>query len=186
MNELRAWIITLVTMTILCNLIEKFAPQGSLNKYVRLVCGLAVTVVIAMPAIQLIKGNFELDTVAWNDYFKLSEGELKRRVDRLKNEDSRRILELYRKTIMGDIKSRFMGEKEFVVTHVDAVLVEDPGDQDFGAIRALYLTLRPGSENYSKVLPQAKINAVKAELSRTFQVDESKILIDASQFSGGG
>lgn len=186
MNELRAWVVTLVTITILCNLIEKFAPQGSLNNYVRLVCGLAVTVVIAMPVIHLLKGQFELDTVAWNDYFKLSEGELKKRVEKLKHEDSRQIMELYRKTLITDIKSRFTGDKDYVITHVDAVLVEDPDDESFGAIRALYLTLRPSSENYGKTISEEKVRAIRAELIKTFQVDENKILIDTSQFSGGG
>ncbi len=186
MNELRAWIITLVTMTILCNLVEKFAPQGNLNKYVRLVCGLAVTIVIALPVIQLIKGDYNLDTAAWKDYVQLSEGELKKRIEKQRGEDSRQIVEVYRKTLINDIKSRFKGEKEYVVSHVDAVLDEDPQDESFGAVRALYLTLIPGEGNIHKILSEGKLNALKDELAKTFEVDENKILIDVSQFSGGG
>ena len=64
MGELRSWIITLVSITVLCSIIEKFAPQGSLNKYVRLICGLAVTTVIAMPVLNFLRSDFQLDTVA--------------------------------------------------------------------------------------------------------------------------
>ena len=74
MEELRTWIITLVTVTVLCSIIEKFAPQGNLNKYVKLICGLSVTVVMAMPVLNLwLKSDFKLDDLAWNDYMRLSE-----------------------------------------------------------------------------------------------------------------
>ena len=56
MDVLRSWIITLVTVTVVCSIIEKFAPQGNLNKYVKLICGLTVTVVIITPALKLLKG----------------------------------------------------------------------------------------------------------------------------------
>ncbi len=182
MNVLRAWIITLVTVTILCTIVEKFAPQGSLNKYVSLVCGLAVTIVIAMPVINLLKGDFKLENVAWNDYMKLSEGELKNRIDRLQKEDSAQMLELYRKSLISDIKSRFRGEGEFMVTDVDAVLYEDPKDEKYGMIRALYLILKPTGENRLKTLNNEAIERIKSELAQVFSMDKEKILIDVSEF----
>ena len=73
MDVLRSWIITLVTVTVVCSIIEKFAPQGNLNKYVKLICGLTVTVVIITPALKLLKGDFEIDSIVWNQYVKMSE-----------------------------------------------------------------------------------------------------------------
>ncbi len=186
MDVLRTWIITLVSITILCTLVEKFAPQGSLNKYVRLVSGLAVTVVIAMPVINFLKGDFQLENMAWNDYMKLSEGELKKRVDRLQQEDTTQMLELYRESLILDIKTRFKGEGEFMVTNVDAVLYEDPKDEKFGLIRALYLTLKPTGENRLKTLNADVADRIKSELAQVFSMDKEKIVIDASAFNEGG
>jgi stage III sporulation protein AF len=152
MDALRSWIITLISVTILCTLVEKFAPQGSLNKYVRLVCGLAVTVIIAIPVLNFLNGDFKMEAMVWNEYMKLSEGELKRRTERLQAEDSRQMLELYRDSLIADIKDRFKAEGEFMVSEVDAVLFEDPNDETFGSIRALYLKLEPVSGNRLKTL----------------------------------
>lgn len=186
MDELRTWIITLVSVTILCTIIEKFAPQGNLNKYVRLVCGLAVTVVIAMPVLNFLKGDFKLESLAWNDYIKLSEGELHKRIEKLQRGDSEQMLELYRQALINDIKSRFMGEGEFIVTQVDAVLFEDSADEAFGMIRALYLTLEPGRENHLKTLKSETIAQIKNELAQVFSMDKDKVIIDVSHFKGGG
>lgn len=186
MNDLRAWIITMVSITILSTIVEKFAPQGNTNKYVKLVCGLAVTVVIAMPVLNFLKGDFRLENVAWNEYIKLSEGELKKRIERLEKEDSEQMLEIYRKSLIGDIKSRFRGEGEFVVTNVDAVLYENRDDERFGMIRALYLTLEPGSQNRTRTLKAESVARIVKELSEVFAVEKNNIIIDQSRFNGGG
>jgi stage III sporulation protein AF len=185
MDALRSWIITLISVTILCTLVEKFAPQGSLNKYVRLVCGLAVTVIIAIPVLNFLNGDFKMEAMVWNEYMKLSEGELKRRTERLQAEDSRQMLELYRDSLIADIKDRFKAEGEFMVSEVDAVLFEDPNDETFGSIRALYLKLEPVSGNRLKTLGNETVMRIKKELSQVFALGEDKIYIDFSRFNGG-
>ncbi|MCX7772430.1 MAG: stage III sporulation protein AF, partial [Clostridia bacterium] len=165
---------------------DRFAPDGSLNKYVKLVCGLAMTVIIAVPVIQFLKGGFKMETLAWNEYTKLSEGELKRRIERVEKEDSKQMLEVYRQSLIEDIKTRFAGESEFMVTSVDAVLYEDPNSESFGMIRALYIVMEPQKGNFNKTLGAGTLSNIKKELSSVFSVDEQGIIIDTSTFSGGG
>jgi stage III sporulation protein AF len=185
MDDLRKWIITMVSITILSTIIEKFAPQGSTNKYVKLVCGLAVTVVIAMPVLNFLKGDFALENVAWNEYVKLSEVELKQRIERLEREDSEQMLELYRQSLIADIKTRFKAQGEYLVTNVDAVLYEGKDDDKYGMIRALYLTLEPGSQNRTGILSGASTANIRNELSQVFAVDKDNIIIDQSRFNKG-
>ena len=137
MDGLRSWIITLVTVVILCTVIEKFAPEGSLNKYVKLTCGLAVTLIISMPVINLINSGLDVEVLAWNDYIKLSEREMHDRISKLQQENNRQLLEVYRQSLINDQKSLY-GESEFMIGNVDAVLYEEPSKETFGMIRALY------------------------------------------------
>ncbi len=185
MDGLRSWIITLVTIVVLCTIIEKFAPQGNLNKYVQLVCGLAVTLVISMPVLNFFDGDFKIEALAWNDYVKLSETELYNRIEKLQKEDSEQMLEIYRQSLISDIKSRFMGEGEFMVTDVDAVLYENSKEDTFGMIRALYLKLKPGTGNYTGVISSETVSRIKDELSQVFSVNKEDIIIDLSSFNGG-
>ena len=185
MDELRSWIITLVTVTVLCSIIEKFTPQGSLNKYVKLICGLSVTVVMAMPVLNMARSDLQIDNLIWNDYMKLSEGELKRRIDKLQKEDSKQMLELYRISLISDIKARFRGNEEISVTAADAVLYEDPNDERFGMVRVIYLTLEPGSNNSLAVINNATVDYIKKQLFELFAIKEDQIIIDLSRFNGG-
>lgn len=186
MDELRTWIIALITITILCVLVEKFAPQGNVNKYVRLVSGLVVTVVIAMPVINFLKSDFKFDDVAWNEYVKMSEGELKNRVEKLRKTDDKQILEIYRMSIINDVKNRFMGEEDFEISRVDAVLVESKEHDDFGRIRTLYITLKPAVDNQLKIITDQKLEEIKSKIAQVFDLDKQKILIDVSKFNKGG
>lgn len=186
MDILKTWIITLVSVTLLCTIIEKFAPQGSLNKYVRLVCGLAVTVIIAMPVLNFLKGDYKFESLAWNEYMKLSEGELQKRIKSLERENSEQMLEIYRQSLISDIKSRFLGEGEFMVRAADAVLYENAEDENYGMLRALYLTLEPAGDNREKTLKKEAISRIRSELSQVFSLEEDKIFIDSSLFTGGG
>ncbi|HHY65094.1 MAG TPA: stage III sporulation protein AF [Clostridiaceae bacterium] len=186
MDTLKAWIITLVTITVLCSIIEKFAPEGNLNKYVRLVCGLSVTVAMAMPVLNMAKSGFDFDSMVWNDYVKLSEKELKRRIDRLMEEDSKQMLEVYRQSLINDIKGRFRADPEFSVAAADAVLYEDPNDERYCMIRTLYLKLEPSGRNSTKTIDKAKVEYIKQELTEVFAIDGNQVIIELSGFNGGG
>lgn len=185
MNELRTWIVTLVTITIVCAIIEKFAPQGNLNKYVKLICGLVVTVVIVSPVLKFLKGDFQLDNMAWKQYVKLSEGELKNRVEKLQKEETSQMLELYRVSVINDIKAHFKGHREFIVTNADAVLYEDPDNEKFGLLRSLYLKLEPSGDNNMKTISNETIAYIKNQLIAAFEIRDNQIIIDLSAFSGG-
>ncbi len=185
MDALRSWIITLVSIAIICSIIEKFAPQGNLNKYVKLICGLVVTVVIVTPVLNLLKGDFEIDSMAWNQYIKMSEGELKNRVEKLQKEDSSQMLELYRISLTNDIKTRFKGHREFIVTNVDAVMFEDAEDEKFGLLRSLYLRLEPARDNNMKTISTETVTYIKNQLIAAFAIKEDQIIIDLNAFSGG-
>lgn len=184
-DGIRSWVITLVSVSIICTIVEAFAPQGKFNKYVQLVCGLAVTVAIAMPFINIINSGFKLETMVWKDYVTLSDRELQKRIEELQEEDKRHLLEVYRQSIIADIKGRFLGEGDFLVKSVDAVFYEDQSKENFGMIRAMYLVLTPGRENRQKTIDNSTIEAIKDELSHTFSMDRDKIIIDLSSFNGG-
>ncbi|HHU90026.1 MAG TPA: stage III sporulation protein AF [Clostridiaceae bacterium] len=185
MDVLRSWVVTLVSVTIVCSIIERFAPQGNLNKYVKLICGLVVTVVIITPVLNLLKGDYEIDSIAWNQYVKMSEKEFKTRVARLQEEDLSQILEVYRVSLINDVKTRFIGHSEFIVSNVDAVLYEDPKDKRFGLLRNLYLNLEPADDNRMKTISVKTLAYIKNQLMAAFAIEENQIIIDISAFSGG-
>lgn len=185
MDGLRTWVVTLVSITIVCSIIERFAPQGNLNKYVKLVCGLVVTVVIITPVLNLLKGDFEIDSIAWNQYVKMSEKEFQNRVTRLQEKDLSQMLELYRISLINDVKTRFKGHSEFIVANADAVLYEDPKDERFGLLRTLYLNLKPADGNRMKTINSQTVTYIKNQLKAAFAIEDSQIIIDTSAFSGG-
>lgn len=184
MDTLRVWIISLISVTIICTVIEKFAPDGSLSKYVKLACGLVVTVVIAGPVIKFLSGDFNIEELAWKDYITVSEGEMKDRISRLEEKDSKQLLEVYRQSLVSDIKARYEGEKEFMISEVDAVLQEDSKSADYGAIRELYIKVGPPPGSSDALFGLESESRLAGELSQTFGVDRNRVIIDSSVFEG--
>jgi len=185
LDELRIWIISLITISVICAVVEKFAPEGGLNKYVKLVCGLAVAVVIAGPVLSFLGRDFSIKETAWNDYMSVSKAELESRIRRLEEEEAGRMLEVYRQSLISDVKSRYMGETDFMVTEADLVLQEDANSSDFGTIRKLYIKVgpRPGNERASFGIQTEE--RIKDELSQLLGIDRERIIVDSGNFEGG-
>jgi len=185
MDALRIWIISLVSITIICTVIEKLAPEGSLGRYVKLACGLVITIVIAGPAIKFITGDFNIENISWKDYMSVSENEMKSRITRLQKEESGQLLEIYRRSLVSDIKTRFSGEKGFSITDVDAVVQEDYKSNDYGAVREIYIKVGPPPGSSNLIFVAETEAMVKNKISQTFGVDSSRIIVDSGMLGGG-
>lgn len=184
MDTLRIWVISLISISVICSLIEKLAPEGNLNKYVKLVCGLVVAIVIAGPVIRFMGGDFRIQEVAWHDYLTLSKGEMERRIRRLEEEEAGQLLEIYRQTLISDVKYRYQGEKDFRVLCADVVLQESSQREDFGAIRELYVKVGPPEGDEKAVFTGSTENRIKTELSKALGIDPDRIVVDCSMFEG--
>lgn len=184
LDALRVWIISLITISIICSLLEKLAPEGNLNKYVRLVCGLVVAAAMAGPLIRLFGGDFKIQEVSWHDYLILSEGEMERRIQRLEKEEADQLLEIYRQTLISDVKYHYQGEKDFAVTAVDVVLQENSQNSDYGAVRELYIKVGPRPNNESAAFSNLMESRMKTELSQALEIDAERIIVDSSNFEG--
>lgn len=184
MDALRLWVVSLISISVICSLVEKFAPEGSLNKYVKLVCGLVVAIVMVGPAVRFLRGDFNVEEVAWSDYMTVSKQEMESRIRRLEEEEARRLIRVYRQSIVSDVKQRFMGETGFMVTEADLVLQEAPGSTDYGQIRKLYIKVapRPGNEGVS--FSQQDEERIRDELVRFLGIDRDRIVVDSSNFEG--
>ena len=134
--------------------------------------------------IRFLGGDFRIQEVAWNDYVTMSKGEMERRIQRLEEEDARQLLEIYRQSLISDVKYRYQGEKDFMVIGADLVLQENSRSSDYGAIRELYIKVgpRPGNENeaFSNLLEER----IRTELSQTLGIDKDRVVVDSSVFEG--
>lgn len=184
LDELRVWVISLISITVICSLAEKFAPEGGLNKYVKLVCGLVVAIVIIGPAVRFLGCGFKVQETVWNDYMTISKGEMEKRIRRLEEEKAGQLLEIYRQSLVSDVKYRYQGERDFMVTGVDLVLQEDSRSTDYGAIRELYIKVGPRPGNEKSVFGRLDEERIRDELSRTLGIDRDRIIVDSSIFEG--
>lgn len=184
MEELKVWVISLISISVICSLAEKFAPEGSLKKYVKLACGLVVAIVIAGPVIGFLGGDFRIQEVAWHDYVTLSKGEMEGRIRRLEEEEAKQLLELYRQALISDVKYRYQGEESFIVRDVDVVLLENSRSSDYGAIRELYIKVGPCPGNEKSTFSHLMENRIRTELAQALGIDQDRIIVDSSNFEG--
>lgn len=177
MDALKLWVITLITACVVCTLLEKLAPDGGLNKYVKLTCGLVLTVIIISPVIRFLGGSFQYEKMVWKDYMTLSEHEMEKRIRSLEQEDSRQLLALYRQSVASDVRDRYKGYP-FRVMEVELVMREDYGSNDYGTVRTLYVKVGPGKGKTA--FTEANAAEMRRELSELLSIDEAIIVIDHS------
>ncbi len=181
MNDLRSWIITLIAATLGCVMLERMAPEGNLQKYVRLICGLVITLLVATPVLKFLNGGMTFNSAFFADSIALSEKELTTRMNAMVADDNRQMLEIYRTSLIKDIHSRFEGENDYKVTAVDAVLEEDAASASYGHIRKLYISLTADGKAVSLLeggLEAGPVQSMKSELTSVFGIDGEDIVIE--------
>ena len=138
---LRDWVVNIVITMIFVTVVEIMMPGGTTRKYVSLVIGLVVMVVIISPFLTLMVGDFDLGASVLEASRAIALSDVNHRVDRL--EQSRRdgIVRLYKSSleqqIEKDIENAGFAEKVQAVVAID----ERNGSEGFGNITSLRVVI---------------------------------------------
>ncbi|RKD27879.1 stage III sporulation protein AF [Caminicella sporogenes DSM 14501] len=147
MGFIYKWIRNIVSVMIFVSFIEILMPEGKMKKYLNLILGFLVMIVIINPIINLLNSKDVLE----KEYFKisalLSEEECKMTVKNIESLQREQLINIYKSKLKDDIKTRIERKYSVKVLNVDMDLEEDR--EKFGKIRKLYILLSNDKKNMS-------------------------------------
>jgi len=159
-------------------ILDLLMPEGRIRKFTQLLSGFIIMFVMINPIITLFgKGVNESWTGLQDEAF-LWNRQIRNMTGNIKEEQSKQTLELYRKMVLSDIKSRLKTYDQIKDAEVDMVLNENIKSEKFGEIRKLYLNLAFKGNTGQHT---AVIQDIRKELQEIFLLPEGAIIIHVSE-----
>ncbi|NLY78210.1 MAG: stage III sporulation protein AF [Tissierellia bacterium] len=164
---LRNWVKDIAIMFILLSIVELALPNNNMKRYVNIVIGFMVIIVIISPFVKLLNKNFSIE----QEIFKTMVDEVQYQYDEdlaLQNLQARQIKETYLKKLKENIKESIDGVLDYQVDDIKIWISED--DENYGEIKDIEIVM--GEKKDIDHYEHDSINTIKIE----------EIKIDTSNF----
>lgn len=177
---IKVWIKNIVTVIILISFLEILIPEGKIKKYLNLIFGFIVMLIILNPLIDLLNNNDELE----NEVFKISSEMSKKEYSfinsNIENKQMEQLASLYKNRIKEDIVYRVESKYDVKVTRV-YVEIEDSTEDKMGEIKRLELSVTDKTDKpKEEAIPIVKIDVSNNEQNDT-QKDNANENIDTNK-----
>lgn len=138
---LRTWVINIVTIIIFITFLEILLPNSSIKKYIKMIVGLLVMLVILNPLLELANGRVKIENEIIKSSSYLEQKSLALNVNQLEEQQNQQAILLYRQRIEGSIKERVEYENKVKVVGIQSAIDEDTKSKGFGSLKELNITL---------------------------------------------
>ncbi|MGI6426646.1 MAG: stage III sporulation protein AF [Natronincolaceae bacterium] len=199
---IREWVITIISVIIFVTFIEILIPNSNYKRYINVITGLLLIVVILTPLTKFINRQIDFEEEVLKIFNQLELSTAQNKVDNIQYSNDEAVMALYKNKISEQIKSYIENNTEYIVSEV-FVEVEDKNSSQFGTITSLDITLgektgnsksadgtvEPVQINVSmgeknnntveagSILISSKENLIKEEISNLYDVSEDNINI---------
>ncbi len=157
---IKGWIINIVTIILILSFLEILLPDSKMKKYINLILGFIVMLVILGPIINVLNNNGELQQDVFSISGQLSKNEYAFINSNIENRQEEQLASLYKERIKQDIVYRVESRYDVKVTEV-YIELEDSKKEEMGEIKKLELSV--GNKNYQ--LDEDTIPIVKIDVS---------------------
>jgi stage III sporulation protein AF len=159
LDVLRNIVQNILIIIMLTTLLEMLLPKGDMRRYVRLVMGLFIIMVVLHPVLSLFNGGVNMQAVGFNAG--PQDGGLAAAVSKgkkLGEEQKSRALAGLQEKINGQVMALARLDKTVKVTDVQVEMVDDPQSENFGQIKNIIVKTGAGagakaSEDNKGVVP---------------------------------
>lgn len=140
-NFLRSWVLNIVTIIIFVTFLEILLPNSSIKKYIKMIVGLLIMLVILSPVLELVNGNIKIENEILKTSAQIEQKSLQANASQLENEQNKQMVAMYKKNMENDIRDRIEHENKVEVLNINLDIDENINSQTFGSIYMLHITL---------------------------------------------
>jgi len=194
---LRNWIANIMVVVAISILAEIITPEGVFKKYIKLIVGIVIMIMVIKPILPISKGQNILDDYVVEAIHQMSQTTVTQQNELLKQTQIQQIVQAYHKQLSEQIKQKVESESGLQVIDWNVEIIDDIYNSKFGTVKKIHLTLagkKPeknevrevsqivigngGNNNVTLSEEENKIaEQVKDSLNRTYDVSRENIHI---------
>lgn len=163
MELIRDWIITIISVIIFVTFVEILVPSSNYKRYINVVVGFLLMIVILNPLTKLISGEIDFGEGIIRTSNQIELATAKNRINNIEYSNNEAVVKLYKSEISKQLKSRIEQNTEYIVEDVLVEVFDDSTSPNFGLIDSFDITLKE-SEKYQEPL-ETKIEPVQINVS---------------------
>ncbi|MCC5909942.1 MAG: stage III sporulation protein AF [Clostridiaceae bacterium] len=165
MNMLREWIITITSVIIFITFVEILVPNSNNKRYVNVVVGILIMIVILNPLFHLLRQDINLEEGILKASSEIEYRAMSNRMDsNMSVMQKEAVIELYKTKLIDQMKHRLNSTTNYIVQDIK-LEVEETDEEKFGTINKLDIVLQdskkpetPETKHIEPVNIQVSIN----------------------------
>jgi stage III sporulation protein AF len=177
---LKGWIINIVVTMIFVTFIEIMVPEGSMRKYINLVVGLLVMIVIINPFLNLLASDFDMGSKILEMSRAIDLKDTKLQAENLETGQRENIVRVYKNRLEEQIARQVMETNLTASVRAEVFIDEDYESEGFGNIESIRVIVLNAEQNEKK---SGKVEVDKVEIKINTKSHENAVSI-VSQHKG--
>ncbi len=160
---IKDWTVSIVMLVLFIVMIEMLLPQGKMKKYVNLLTGTILIIVIIEPIVGLLGRDFDFSASQTAAAESIDRKEIEKAGKLLEEEQMRQTVELYRSRIIEQIEQNAMEVEGVKDVEADIIINEDYQSEYFGEIKRIYIKAVVGNDSIESSNNGSKKNNAKID-----------------------
>lgn len=169
MNEIYTWVKNIIIFLVLTTIVTNLLGKSSYKKYINLVTGIILVILVISPLLKLFQLDSTLDYYFTTNTLLADAEGMKVRLEDTENQQMEAILGEYKEQIKVQV-TRLLEQEKVYATGIKVIIEEDETSDNFGNLAALEITA--GVENKERTEEVKEREVIKVD---SIKVDKIKI-----------
>lgn len=180
------WTKNIVYVIIFVTILEILLPNNSMRKYIRVVAGLLIMVVILTPITQLFDQNVKIQDVLSKSYVEMEQMDIKNQKEALKEEQNEMTIKLYKEKIENQMKTQLEENVQGIDVDVKVDIFTKPKKENFSQIKKVEIyvdKMKPHKKENKETFiePIKRIEIGSTDEKPTKKTQEAEVTISPEQ-----
>lgn len=146
---LRIWVIDIIIMIVFISFLEIILPNSNMKKYIQMIIGLLITIVLIKPFINFITKDINIEKEVFanigksysyfqednNDYVAIQ---------------TEQIISIYKSQLYEEINEMILKEEIYEISNIEIDVVEDNSKENYGEIIGIKIALKDNKEDVTQ------------------------------------
>lgn len=165
MAFLRTWTLNIVMVVIFISFVELLLPSSSMKKYIKMVVGLLVILVILNPIIELLYGDINVQDEIFKSTVMIEKEALSKDAVEFQGARNQQMISMYKEKIAEHLRDKIGYEYDVRLENVRIEIEEDMSNKDFGKIKEISLVIAKGEKKSDSQITIGSVDQISVEVN---------------------
>ena len=136
---LRNWVTNIVMLIIFIAMLEIILPNNNMKRYINMIIGLLIIIVIINPFISLLTKDISIEREVFKNILKSNEIRSENKED-LKETQDNQVIEIYKASLEEELYKIISTKIKYEIINIEINIVEDKNSDEFGMVKNVFMT----------------------------------------------